>query len=378
MAETLAGIKRTHYCGEVSENEIGNSITVCGWVQKIRDLGNLIFIDLRDRTGIVQLAFDDASDREVFHKAFGCRSEFVLAAKGTLRRRESVNPDLPTGTVELFVEELRILNKAQTPPFEVVDDTNVKEDLRLKYRYLDLRRPQLQKNLFMRHKIAKITRDYFDENGFLEIETPMLITFHPRGSAGTFWYPAASIRAAFTPCPSLLSCTNSCLMVAGFDRYMQIARCFRDEDLRADRQPEFTQIDLEMSFVDMEDVLAIGEGYIQRVFKEALGVEVPLPLPRLTYREAMERYGSDKPDTRFGMELTDLSDLVKDCGFGVFSGAVQGGGSVRVHYREKRRERFEPQGNRQAHRLCQRHWRQGPGLGADGSRWDDVLRSPSS
>ena len=328
MAETLAGIKRTHYCGEVSENEIGNSITVCGWVQKIRDLGNLIFIDLRDRTGIVQLAFDDASDREVFHKAFGCRSEFVLAAKGTLRHRESVNPDLPTGTVELFVEELRILNKAQTPPFEVVDDTNVKEDLRLKYRYLDLRRPQLQKNLFMRHKIAKITRDYFDENGFLEIETPMLIRSTPEG-ARDFLVPSRIHPGSFYALPQSPQLYKQLSMVAGFDRYMQIARCFRDEDLRADRQPEFTQIDLEMSFVDMEDVLAIGEGYIQRVFKEALGVEVPLPLPRLTYREAMERYGSDKPDTRFGMELTDLSDLVKDCGFGVFSGAVQGGGSVR-------------------------------------------------
>ncbi len=328
MADTMTGLKRTHYCNHLSEQEIGKAVTVCGWVQKTRDLGNLIFIDLRDRTGIVQLAFDDASDRGVFEKASGCRAEYVLMAKGTVRKRESINPDLPTGTIEVFVEDLRILNKAQTPPFEIVDDTNVKEELRLKYRYLDLRRPVLQKNLMLRHQIAKVTRDYFDENGFLEIETPMLIRSTPEG-ARDFLVPSRIHKGSFYALPQSPQLYKQLSMVAGFDRYMQIARCFRDEDLRADRQPEFTQIDLEMSFVNMEDVLSIGEGYIKRVFQEVLGVDVPLPLPRLTYQQAMERYGSDKPDTRFGMELVDLSDLVKDCGFGVFSGAVQAGGSVR-------------------------------------------------
>ena len=307
---------------------VGQEETVFGWVQRQRDLGGLIFIDLRDRTGIVQLTFDDATDRDIFEKAASCRSEFVLAARGKVRERDAKTDKIPTGDVEIYVTELRILNKAETPPFEITEKSNVKEDLRLKYRYLDLRRPDLQRNILMRHKIAKITRDYFDENGFIEIETPMLIRSTPEG-ARDFLVPSRIHKGSFYALPQSPQLYKQLSMVAGFDRYMQIARCFRDEDLRADRQPEFTQIDLEMSFVDMEDVLAIGEGYIQRVFKEAIGVEIPLPLPRLTYQLAMERYGSDKPDTRFGMELTDLSDVVKDCGFGVFSGAVQGGGSVR-------------------------------------------------
>lgn len=328
MAEQIAGLHRTHYCGELRMEHVGQEETVFGWVQRQRDLGGLIFIDLRDRTGIVQLTFDDATDRDIFEKAASCRSEFVLAARGKVRERDAKTDKIPTGDVEIYVTELRILNKAETPPFEITEKSNVKEDLRLKYRYLDLRRPDLQRNILMRHKIAKITRDYFDENGFIEIETPMLIRSTPEG-ARDFLVPSRIHKGSFYALPQSPQLYKQLSMVAGFDRYMQIARCFRDEDLRADRQPEFTQIDLEMSFVDMEDVLAIGEGYIQRVFKEAIGVEIPLPLPRLTYQQAMERYGSDKPDTRFGMELTDLSDVVKDCGFGVFSGAVQGGGSVR-------------------------------------------------
>ena len=328
MAEQRAGLHRTHYCGELRMEHVGQEETVFGWVQRQRDLGGLIFIDLRDRTGIVQLTFDDATDRDIFEKAASCRSEFVLAARGKVRERDAKTDKIPTGDVEIYVTELRILNKAETPPFEITEKSNVKEDLRLKYRYLDLRRPDLQRNILMRHKIAKIPRDYFDENGFIEIETPMLIRSTPEG-ARDFLVPSRIHKGSFYALPQSPQLYKQLSMVAGFDRYMQIARCFRDEDLRADRQPEFTQIDLEMSFVDMEDVLAIGEGYIQRVFKEAIGVEIPLPLPRLTYQQAMERYGSDKPDTRFGMELTDLSDVVKDCGFGVFSGAVQGGGSVR-------------------------------------------------
>ena len=328
MAETMRGLTRSHACGELGIDQIGEAVTVCGWVQKTRDLGNLIFIDLRDRTGIVQLAFDDTTDREMFEKASACRAEFVLAAVGTVRKRESVNTELKTGLIEILVTELRVLSRAETPPFEIVDQTNVREELRLKYRYLDLRRPTLQHNLLMRHKIAKITRDYFDENGFIELETPMLIKSTPEG-ARDFLVPSRIHNGSFYALPQSPQLYKQLSMVAGFDRYMQIARCFRDEDLRADRQPEFTQIDFEMSFVDMEDILSIGEGYMKRVFSQALGVELPMPLPRLTYKEAMERYGSDKPDTRFGMELYDLSDVVKGCGFGVFTGALEGGGSIR-------------------------------------------------
>ena len=271
MAEQIAGLHRTHYCGELRMEHVGQEETVFGWVQRQRDLGGLIFIDLRDRTGIVQLTFDDATDRDIFEKAASCRSEFVLAARGKVRERDAKTDKIPTGDVEIYVTELRILNKAETPPFEITEKSNVKEDLRLKYRYLDLRRPDLQRNILMRHKIAKITRDYFDENGFIEIETPMLIRSTPEG-ARDFLVPSRIHKGSFYALPQSPQLYKQLSMVAGFDRYMQIARCFRDEDLRADRQPEFTQIDLEMSFVDMEDVLAIGEGYIQRVFKEAIGV----------------------------------------------------------------------------------------------------------
>lgn len=332
MSDNMKGLKRTCYCGEVSVKEntgTGCEVTVGGYVQKTRDLGNLIFIDLRDRTGIVQLAFDDSTDREIFEKASSCRAEYVLMVKGTVRERESKNPAIPTGNVEIFVTDLRVLAKAQTPPFEIVDDTKTGEELRLKYRYLDLRRKTLQDNIIMRSKIAKTARDYFYENGFIEIETPMMIKSTPEG-ARDYLVPSRVHPGKFYALPQSPQIYKQLLMIAGFDRYIQLARCFRDEDLRADRQPEFTQIDLEMSFADIDDIMEIGEGLVKRLFRDVLNIDIPTPLPRLTYTEAMERYGSDKPDTRFGMELRDISDLVKSCGFGVFTSTIESGGSVRA------------------------------------------------
>ena len=329
MAEFMTGLKRSSYCGELRSENIGKTVTVCGWVQHVRDLGqNLIFIELRDRTGIVQLAFDENTDRQVFEKASMVHSEYVLAAVGEVRERSSKNKKIPTGDIEIEVTELRILGESETPPFEIVDDCKTSELNRLKYRYLDLRRPELQKNLIIRHKVAKVTRDYFDENGFIEIETPMLIKSTPEG-ARDFLVPSRIHKGSFYALPQSPQMYKQLCMVAGFDRYMQIARCFRDEDLRADRQPEFTQIDLEMSFVDMEDILEIGEGYIKRLFKEVLDIDVPTPFPRYTYNEVMERFGSDKPDTRFGMEIFDISTEVAGSGFAVFKNAIEGGGSVR-------------------------------------------------
>ena len=325
--DTMNGLKRTDYCGTLNADFVGKEVTVAGWVQRRRDLGALIFIDLRDRTGVVQLAFDDNTEREVFDKAFTVRSEYVLMAKGVVRERSSKNKDIPTGDIEIEVKDLRIVGVSETPPFEIVENCQTSEVTRLKYRYLDLRRPDLQKNILLRHKITKITRDYFDENGFIEIETPMLIRSTPEG-ARDFLVPSRIHNGSFYALPQSPQLYKQLSMVAGFDRYMQIARCFRDEDLRADRQPEFTQIDLEMSFVDVDDVMGMGEGYIQRVFKEAMGVDIQLPLPRLTYKDAMERYGSDKPDTRYEMELCDLGDVVKGCGFGVFTSALEAGGAV--------------------------------------------------
>ncbi len=325
--DTMKGLKRTHYCGDVEG--IGQTVIVGGYVQKIRDMGTLIFIDLRDRTGIVQLAFDETTDKSVFEKAAQCHSEYVLMAKGTVRERQSKNDKIKTGNIEIFVDDLRILAKAQTPPFEVVDNTNTNEELRLKYRYLDLRRKPLQDNIIMRSEIAKSARDYFYENGFIEIETPMMIKSTPEG-ARDYIIPSRIHQGKFYALPQSPQMYKQLLMISGFDRYIQLARCFRDEDLRADRQPEFTQIDLEMSFVDVEDILEMGEGLIKRLFSDVLNIEIPTPLPRLTYKDAMERYGSDKPDTRFEMEIINLSDLVKDCGFGVFTSAVEGGGSVRA------------------------------------------------
>ncbi len=326
--DTMGALKRTVYCGTLRESDIGKTVTVAGFVARQRDLGQLIFVDLRDRTGIVQLAFDDKTDREIFEKAFTVRSEYVLMAEGVVRERSSVNNEIPTGKIEIFVTTLKILGQAETPPFEILDDTGAKEDLRLKYRYLDLRRPVLQNNILMRHKITKVTRDYFDENGFIEIETPTLIKSTPEG-ARDYLVPSRVHPGSFFALPQSPQMYKQLLMVSGFDRYMQIARCYRDEDLRADRQPEFTQIDLEMSFVDMEDVLAIGEGFLKRVFKEVLDVEIG-DIPRLTFNEAMEQYGSDKPDTRFDMKLIDVSDIVANCGFGVFSGCIENGGTVRA------------------------------------------------
>lgn len=327
MADNMNGLKRTHYCGEVTQE--GIEVTVGGFVQKIRDLGNLIFIDLRDKTGIVQLAFNDTTDRAIFEKASSCRSEFVLMAKGVTAKRASVNKDIKTGEIEIIVSDLRILAKAQTPPFEITNETKVNEELRLKYRYLDLRRQPLQQNLIMRHKIAKAAREYFYANDFTEIETPMMMKSTPEG-ARDYLIPSRVHNGKFYALPQSPQIYKQLLMVAGMDRYIQLARCFRDEDLRADRQPEFTQIDLEMSFVDVEDILSMTEGFISYLFKNVLDMEIPTPLPRLSYTEAMNRYGSDKPDTRFGMEIQDFSDMVADCGFGVFADAVKNGGSVRA------------------------------------------------
>lgn len=326
MADNMKGLKRTCYCGEVEG--VGKEVVVGGYVQKIRDLGNLIFIDLRDRAGIVQLAFDDGTDRAIFEKASSCRSEYVLLVKGTVRERESKNNDIKTGNIEVYVNDLRILAKAQTTPFEIVDNSNTNEELRLKYRYLDLRRKPLQQNIIMRSKIAKVARDYFYENGFIEIETPMMIKSTPEG-ARDYLVPSRVHPGKFYALPQSPQIYKQLLMIAGFDRYIQLARCFRDEDLRADRQPEFTQIDLEMSFAETEDIMEMAEGFISRLFSEILGRDIPVPLPRMKYTEALERFGSDKPDTRFGMEITDLTDVVKDCGFGVFTSAIANGGTVR-------------------------------------------------
>ena len=327
MTETMDGLKRTRYCGTLRSSDAGTEITVCGWAQRQRDLGQLIFIDLRDRTGIVQLAFDEETSRDVFRKASLVRGEDVLAAKGTVRVRSAKNAELPTGDVEIAVQDLRILSKSETPPFAIERDSGVKEDLRLKYRYLDLRRPDLQKNLMERHKIVKAAHDYFDSHGFLEIETPDLIKSTPEG-ARDYLVPSRMFPGRFFALPQSPQLYKQLLMLAGFDRYMQIARCFRDEDLRADRQPEFTQIDYEMSFVTQEDVMAVAEGLIREAYR-AIGIDVSIPLPRMTWQEAMRRFGSDKPDLRFGMELKDLSGILKNTGFRVFAGALSKGGTVR-------------------------------------------------
>ena len=327
--DRLDGLKRTDYCGTLTREMQGKYVTVCGWVQRQRDLGGLIFVDLRDRTGILQLAFDDNTDKAVFEKASTLRSEFVVMASGKVRIRSSINTEIPTGEIEIEVEELKILGCSETPPFEILNDSNANEELRLRYRYLDLRRPDIQKNILLRHKITKVTRDYFDDNGFIEIETPTLIKSTPEG-ARDYLVPSRIHKGSFFALPQSPQLYKQLLMLSGFDRYMQIARCYRDEDLRADRQPEFTQIDLEMSFVEPEDVYAIAEGYIKRLFKEVLDVDIPTPLPRLTFTEAMNDYGSDKPDTRFDMKIKDISDIVENCGFGVFADTVKNGGTVRA------------------------------------------------
>lgn len=327
--DKMLGQRRTHYCGTLTRENEGNIVTVCGWVQRQRDLGGLIFVDLRDRTGIVQLAFDDTTDANVFEKASSLHSEYVVMAEGKVRIRSAINTEIPTGEIEIEVTTLKILGEAETPPFEILNDSNANEELRLRYRYLDLRRPDIQNNILLRHKIVKVTRDYFDENGFIEIETPTLIKSTPEG-ARDYLVPSRIKKGSFFALPQSPQLYKQLLMLSGFDRYMQIARCYRDEDLRADRQPEFTQIDLEMSFVEPEDIYTIAEGFVKRLFKEILDVDIPTPLPRLTFTEAMNDYGSDKPDTRFDMKIKDLSDIVENCGFGVFADTVKNGGVVRA------------------------------------------------
>lgn len=329
MADTLKGLKRTDYCANFSKEDAGKEVTVYGWAQRQRDLGNLIFIDLRDRTGIIQLSFNDATDREVFKKAQSVRSEYVIAAKGEVKIRESVNKELKTGEIEIAVNDLRIVAKSQTPPFEIANAENVGDETRLKYRYLHLRNEKLTRNILMRHKIAKIAREYFYSNDFIEIETPMMIKSTPEG-ARDYVVPSRVHNGKFYALPQSPQIYKQLCMVAGFDRYIQLARCFRDEDLRADRQPEFTQIDLEMSFVDCDDIMEMAEGFITKLMKETLDVDINAPLPRMTFAQAMEQYGSDKPDTRFGMTIQDITDWASQTEFGVFLNAISNGGTVRA------------------------------------------------
>lgn len=320
--------KRSHMCGDLREANVGQEVVLNGWIQKRRNLGGLIFCDLRDKTGITQIVFNDEIPQEIFEKADTLRSEYVVGIKGKVMERESKNPDLPTGDIEVFASDLVIYSAADTPPIYIKDDDNVDDNLRLKYRYLDLRKKKMQDNLTFRHNLAKLTRDYFAENGFTEVETPVLIKSTPEG-ARDYLVPSRVNQGRFYALPQSPQMFKQLLMVGGTDRYMQIVKCFRDEDLRADRQPEFTQIDLEMSFVDVDDVIEIQEGYLKRVFKEMKGIDIETPFPRITYDEAMTRYGSDKPDTRIGFELQDITDLVKDCDFKVFTDAIAAGGSVR-------------------------------------------------
>lgn len=329
--ELFQGFKRTDYCGTFTAVDIDREVSVCGWVQRRRDLGGLIFITVRDRSGIVQCTFDQTYNRDLFDKASKLRSEYVVAVRGTVRSRgsDAINKEMATGEIEILADELRILSESETTPFEIVDGTKANDALKLKYRYLDLRRPEMQRNIELRHRAAQLTRNFFSDEGFYEIETPMLTKSTPEG-ARDYLVPSRVHPGSFYALPQSPQQYKQILMIAGFDKYMQIVRCFRDEDLRADRQPEFTQIDLEMSFVDTEDILSINERYIQRLFRELLGVEVEVPFIRMSFIEAMERFGSDKPDIRFGMEIKNISDIAGKCGFRVFSSAVEAGGSVRL------------------------------------------------
>ena len=330
MAESMKGLHRSHRCTEVSSANIGEKVTVMGWVQKRRNLGSLIFIDLRDRSGLLQIVFDeDSVGAEGFAKAGTLRSEYVVAIEGTVQKRSAaVNENLKTGDIEVIATSLRILSESQTPPFAIEENSQTKEDIRLKYRYLDLRRPDIQRNLMLKSRVLGLMRQFMENEGFLEIETPILCKSTPEG-ARDYLVPSRVHPGNFYALPQSPQLFKQLLMASGYDRYFQIARCFRDEDLRADRQPEFTQADMELSFVDIEDVLDVNERLLKYVFKEAIGVDIQLPLPRMPWQEAMDRFGSDKPDTRFGMELVDVSDVVKGCGFGVFTGALENGGSVR-------------------------------------------------
>ena len=332
MNETsIHGMKRTHMCGDLRLSDAGKEVTVNGWVDRVRDNGGVLFLLVRDRAGIVQCTFDKSVNKDLFDIAFTCRTEFVVAVRGKLVARDAaaVNKKMPTGEVEIIAEDIRILSRAETTPFEIDDNKEVGDQVRLKYRYLDLRRPSMQKNLMLRHRVTQVARNYFDEQGFIEIETPMLTKSTPEG-ARDYLVPSRVHPGKFYALPQSPQQYKQLLMLAGMDRYIQITRCFRDEDLRADRQPEFTQIDLEMSFVEQDDVIAVNEGFLKRVFKEVLDVDIQLPLPRLTWREAMDRFGSDKPDTRFGFEIKDISDIAANCGFGVFKSAIEAGGTVRL------------------------------------------------
>ena len=330
MAESMKGLHRSHRCTEVSNQNIGETVTVMGWVQKRRNLGSLIFIDLRDRSGILQLVFNEESvGKEGYENAERLRSEYVIAVTGKVEKRSAaVNESLKTGDIEVIATDIRILSEAETPPFQIEENSQTKDEVRLKYRYLDLRRPDIQKNLMLRSKVAYLMRDFMAKEGFLEIETPMLCKSTPEG-ARDYLVPSRVHPGHFYALPQSPQLYKQLLMCSGFDRYFQIARCFRDEDLRADRQPEFTQADMELAFVDVEDVLDVNERLLKYIFKEAIGVDVTLPLPRMPWQEAMDRFGSDKPDTRFGMELCDVSKVVEGCGFSVFTGALENGGSVR-------------------------------------------------
>ena len=330
MAESMNGLKRTHRCGELSIANAGETVTIMGWVQKNRNKGGLVFIDVRDRSGIIQVVFEEGStDAALIDKAARLRSEYVIAIVGTVAKRSgAVNENLSTGEIEVIPTELRILSEAETPPFPIEENSKTKEELRLKYRYLDLRRPDLQRNLLLRSRVATLTRQFLSEEGFLEIETPILGKSTPEG-ARDYLVPSRVHPGQFYGLPQSPQLFKQLLMCSGCDRYFQIAKCFRDEDLRADRQPEFTQIDMELSFVDVDDVIDVNERLLAKLFKDVLGVEVALPIPRMTWQEAMDRYGSDKPDTRFGMELTDVTEVVKDCEFVVFKGAIENGGTVR-------------------------------------------------
>ena len=328
MGEALNGLKRNIMCGDARESHIGQKVTVMGWVQRNRNLGGLQFIDLRDREGILQVVFNDDLGEEILEKAKSIRPEYCIAVTGEIVKRESVNPNMPTGMVELKAEELKILSESDTPPIYIKEDLDAAESIRLKYRYLDLRRPDMQNIFKIRHKTTKAIRDYLDQNGFLEMETPILTKSTPEG-ARDYLVPSRNYPGMFYALPQSPQLFKQLLMVSGFDRYFQIVKCFRDEDLRANRQPEFTQVDLEMSFVEQDDVMALNEGLIKHVFKEVLGVDLKTPIKRMTFKDAMEKYGSDKPDLRFGMEITNLSDVVKECGFKVFTDAVANGGSVR-------------------------------------------------
>ena len=327
--ETMGNLRRTHYVGGLREADAGAEMTVAGSIAKCRDKGGVIFADLRDNTGLLQLIFDDSTDPAVFEKASGLKSEYVVIARGVLREREAKTDKIPTGGVELFVTQLRVLSEAQTTPFEIRDGIPVNDQLRLKYRYLDLRRPSMHEPIVLRSKIAKVIRDYYEENHFVEIETPMLIKSTPEG-ARDYLVPSRVQPGRFYALPQSPQLYKQILMLSGFDRYFQIARCFRDEDLRADRQPEFTQVDMEMSFATEDDIMTMNEGLVKKVFAEVLGVDVPTPFARMPYAEAMGRYGSDKPDTRFGLELADVSEAVRGCSFAVFRSALEAGGSVRA------------------------------------------------